>query len=77
MEPKSIVEAEIIAALKASGGTYSNAYSLIVRDLGRAWSHGYRCLDNLERRGLITVEHGGPHRPTVIHLVTFPAQVQV
>lgn len=65
----STVEAEIIAALQASGGTYSSAYRLIVRDLNRAWAHGYRCLDNLERRGLITMEHGTPPRPTVIHLV--------
>ncbi len=65
----SNVEAEIMAALHASGGTYSSAYALIVRDLGRAWAHGYRCLDNLERRGLITMERKEPPHPTVIRLV--------
>jgi hypothetical protein len=63
------VEDEIIAALVASGGSYPCAYELIVRDLGRAWAHGYRCLDNLERRGMITMERQAPPRPIVIRLV--------
>lgn len=61
------VEKEIIAYLAC--GTYqAGAYDLIVRKLGRAWWHGYRCLRNLERRGVIVIERQ-PHKPHQLSLV--------
>lgn len=69
MKDKSCVETEILAALRLNGGEYSSAYRLIVHELGRAWAHGYRCLDNLERQGYISLERHDPPSPTVIRLV--------
>jgi uncharacterized membrane protein len=68
-KPCSDVETEILAALRANGGSYSNAYQMIVRDLGRAWAHGYRCLDNLERQGRIEIIRHAQGKPTEIRLV--------
>ncbi len=65
---KSQVESEVIAALSAKGGSATSAYQLIVIDLGRSWYHGWRCLGNLERRGVITCERNAP-KPMVIRLV--------
>ena len=65
----SAVEAEILEALRAHNGTYTNAFRLIVCDLGRAWANGHRCLGRLEQQGRIQVERRTPPRPVVIRLV--------
>lgn len=69
MRSKSKVELEILNELTTRGGSCKSAYALITRDLGRAWAHGYRCLADLERRGLIRIDRQAPPRPMTISLV--------
>lgn len=68
MKSSSRVETELLDALSANGGCYISAFNLIVCQLGRDWNHGYCCLNNLERRGLITCERKRSV-PMVIRLV--------
>lgn len=51
------VQTEIIQYLEAQGGSTCGCFRLIVCELGRSWTNGWRSLRHLERRGYISITH--------------------
>lgn len=57
--PLSVTEREILRHIAARCGCATNAYDLIVRQIGRDWRWGYRCIRRLESRGMVTITKSG------------------
>lgn len=57
--PLSVTEHEILNHIRARCGCATNAYDLIVRQIGRDWRWGYRCIRRLESRGMVKITKTG------------------